>query len=103
MLERTSDRWVSIMLSVLLHGTLVAALAYGFWTYHKSQPPTPTLAIEGTVVDSRTVNAAAVKPPPAPEPTPPVPTPPAPTPEPPPPEPVEPTGPPEPTPEELAQ
>ena len=28
MLERTSDRWVSITLSVLLHGTLVAALVY---------------------------------------------------------------------------
>lgn len=100
MLERTSDRWVSIALSVLLHGTLVAALAYGFWTYHKSQPPTPTLAIEGTVVDSRSVNAAALKTPPAPEPPPPAATP---SPEPPAPEPVEPTGPPEPTPEELAQ
>ena len=97
MLERTSDRWVSIALSVVLHGTLVAALAYGFWTYHKSQPPTPTLAIEGTVVDSRSVNAALKTPPaPAPEPPPPAP-------EPKPPEPVEPTGPPEPTPEELAQ
>ena len=97
MLERTSDRWVSIALSVVLHGTLVASLAYGFWTYHKSQPPTPTLAIEGTVVDSRSVNAALKTPPaPAPEPPPPAP-------EPKPPEPVEPTGPPEPTPEELAQ
>jgi len=100
MLERTSDRWVSIALSVLLHGTLVAALVYGFLTYRKSQPPTPTLAIEGTVVDSRSVNAAALKTPPAPEPPPPAPTP---APEPPAPAPVEPTGPPEPTPEELAQ
>ncbi|HEY2403714.1 MAG TPA: cell envelope integrity protein TolA, partial [Steroidobacteraceae bacterium] len=74
------------------------ALVYGFWTYHKSQPPTPTLAIEGTVVDSRSVNAAALKTPPAPAPEPPPPAP-----EPKPPEPVEPTGPPEPTPEELAQ
>jgi colicin import membrane protein len=100
MLERTSDRWVSITLSVLLHGTLVAALAYGFWTYHKSPPPTPTLAIEGTVVDSRSVQGAAVKTPPAPEPPPPV-TPPPPEPQ--PPEPVESAGPPEPTLEELAQ
>ena len=99
MLERTSDRWVSITLSVILHGTLVAALAYGFWTYHKSPPPTPTLAIEGTVVDSRSVQGAAVKTPPAPEPPPPTPPPP----EPQPPEPVESAGPPEPTPEELAQ
>ena len=103
MLERTSDRWVSIALSVLLHGTLVAALAYGFWTYHKAQPPTPTLAIEGTVVDSRTVDASALKTPPVPVPQPPAPAPTPQAPEPPPPEPVEPTGPPEPTPEELAQ
>ncbi len=101
MLERTSDRWVSIVLSVLLHGTLVAALVYGFLTFRKSQPPTPTLAIEGTVVDSRSVNAAALKTSPAPQPPAPEPTPP---PAPPVQEPVEePTGPPEPTPEELAQ
>ena len=102
MAERTSDRWVSITLSVLLHGTLVASLVYGFWTYHKSQPPTPTLAIEGTVVDSRSVNPAALKTPPAPQPPAPEPAP-TPAPPPPEPEPVEPTGPPEPTPEELAQ
>ena len=100
MLERTSDRWVSIALSVLLHGSLVVALVYGFWTYHKSQPPTPTLAIEATVVDAKSVNAGTVKTPPAPQPPAPAPTPP---PAPPAPDPVEPTGPPEPTPEELAQ
>ena len=97
MLERTTDRWVSIALSVVLHGSLVAILVYGFWTYHKSQPPTPTLAIEGTVVDSRSLNETAVNTPPAPQPPAPEPVP-APA-----PEPVEPTGPPEPTPEELAQ
>jgi len=96
--ERASDRWVSIMLSVLLHGTLIAALVYGFWTYHKSRPPTPTLAIEATAVDPRTLNAATrqaiaqPKPQPAPAPVPQ-----------PPPEPQEPTGPPQPTQEELAQ
>ena len=99
MLERTTDRWVSIALSVVLHGSLVAILVYGFWTYHKSQPPTPTLAIEGTVVDSRSLSETAVNTPPAPQPPAPEPVPaPAPA-----PEPVEPTGPPEPTPEELAQ
>jgi colicin import membrane protein len=100
MLERTSDRWVSITLSVLLHGTLVAALVYGFLTYHKSPPPAPTLAIEGMVVDSRSVNGAAVKTPPAPVAPPPAAPPP---PEPKPPEPVESAGPPEPTAQELAQ
>jgi len=99
MLERASDRWVAIALSVLLHGSLVAAVAYGFWTYHQSRPPAPTLAIEATVVDARAVNGAALKTPPQPQPPAPAPTP-APSPE---AEPVEPTGPPEPTPEELAQ
>src|SRR5882724_5258542 len=102
MVERASDRWVSIVLSVLLHGTLVAALVYGFWTYRQSRPPTPTLAIEATVVDSHSVNGAALKEPPAPQPPAPAPEP-APAPPAPAPEPVEPTGPPQPTPEELAQ
>ena len=102
-IERTSDRWVSIVLSVLLHGTLIAVLAYGFWQYRQSRPPTPTLAIEATVVDSRSVNAAGVNTPPQPA-QPPEPQPQAQQPPPPPEsEPVEPTGPPEPTPEELAQ
>jgi colicin import membrane protein len=101
MFERTSDRWVSFALSVLLHGTLVATLVYGFWNYHKSPPPTPTLAIQGTVVDSRSVNPAALKSPPTPQP--PAPEPPTPAPPAPEPDPVEPTGPPEPTPQELAQ
>jgi colicin import membrane protein len=100
MIERTSDRWVSIVLSVLLHGTLVAVLVYGFWTYRQSRPPEPTLAIEAAVVDSRSVNPAALNAPPAPQPEP---QPPPPEVKPPEPEPDEPTGPPEPTPAELAQ
>jgi colicin import membrane protein len=98
--ERTSDRWISITLSVLLHGALAGALVYGWWTYHqKTQPVTPSLAIEATVVDSHSVKGGSA-PIPAPQPPPPTPTPP---PEPPPPPPVEQEGPPQPTPDELAQ
>jgi colicin import membrane protein len=97
MAERASDRWVSIVLSVLLHGILAAAVAYGFWTYRQSRPPTATLAIEATVVDARSVNGAALQSPPQPRPPAPEPPPAAAT------EPVEPTGPPQPTPEEIAQ
>jgi colicin import membrane protein len=98
--ERASDHWVSIALSVLLHGSLAAVVVYGFWTFRQSRPPAPTLAIEATVVDARTVSGAAQMPPqPQPPAPPPEPTP-APQPE---PEPVDATGPPEPTPEELAQ
>ena len=92
---------MSIVLSVLLHGALAGALIFGWWTYHqKTQAVTPTLAIEATVVDSKSVKGATT-----PLPRPPAPTaPPAPRPPPPqPPPPVEDTGPPEPTPDELAQ
>jgi colicin import membrane protein len=95
MAERASDRWISIVLSVLLHGALLAAVGFGWWTYKKERPQ-PTLAIEAMVVDARSV-AGVGKQPPQPQPPPPAPeTPPAPP-------PAEPTGPPQPTPEELAK
>src|SRR5689334_14413209 len=92
MAERNSDRWISLMQSVLLHGAVIAALAYGWWTFrqHKAAPAAPDLAIEATVVDS----AAPGK---KPDPTPPKPQPPPP----PEPEPEEDTGPPSPTAEEI--
>lgn len=99
--ERPSDRWASIVLSVLLHGALVVAVAYGWWFYRHDRP-TPTLAIDATVIDARSVPGLGNLPP-QPQPTPP--------PQQPPPEPqpqetqpqVEPDGPPQPTPEELAK
>jgi colicin import membrane protein len=95
MAERASDRWISIVLSVLLHGALLAAVGYGWWTYKKERPQ-PTLAIEATVVDARSVAGVGRQPPQPPPPapvTPPEPVPPV----------EEPTGPPQPTPEELAK
>jgi len=99
--DRASDRWASIVLSVLLHGAIVAAIVYSWWTY-KSDRPAPTLAIEASVVDAKSVPGIG-KLPPQPEPAPPPPV--VPPPEPPPetqPQ-VEPDGPPQPTPEELAK
>jgi len=95
-MQRASDRWVSISLSVLLHGALLAALVYGFLLYRRPPPPAPTLAIEATVVDAHTARGAL-----QPQPAPPAaaPQPEAPPPAPPP----ESVGPPQPTPEELAQ
>lgn len=93
--ERSSDGYVAAALSILLHAALIGALVYGFLFYRETRP-TPTLAIEATVVDARAVSGVLPKPtPPAPKPQP---QPPAPA-----PEPVEPTGPPEPSPQELAQ
>jgi colicin import membrane protein len=93
--ERSSDRWISIVLSVLLHGTLVVAVAYGWWFYKRDRPA-PTLAIDATVVDARSVPGLGSTPPqPQPPPPPPATEPPQPQ--------VESDGPPEPTPEELAK
>jgi len=90
--ERASDRWISLVQSVLLHGIVVAALGYGWWTYkHRAQPPVAqTLGIEAVALDSKAFKSPkATRPPP-----------PTPAPE---PEPAEPEGPPSPTPEEVAQ
>ena len=96
--ERSSDRWISIVLSVLLHGALVAAIGYSWWAF-KEERPAPTLAIDATVVDPKSVPGLGNLPP-QPQP-PPAPTPP---PEPPQAQPqVEPEGPPQPSPEELAK
>src|SRR5580693_1269262 len=93
MVERASDNWVSIALSVLLHGALLAALVYGWLMFRQPPRPAPTLAIEATVVDARAVRGA-LRPPPQPAP-PATPVPPE--------QPQEPVGPPPPTPEERVR
>jgi colicin import membrane protein len=87
-MQRVSDRWVSISLSVLLHAALLGALVYGWMLFRRPPRPAPTLAIEARVVDARSVRGTQQT---APEPAPPVEAPP------------EPVGPPQPTAEELAQ
>jgi colicin import membrane protein len=83
-MQRLSDRWVSITLSVLLHAALLGALVYGWLLFRRPPPPAPTLAIEAHVVDARSVRGV-VEPAPPPQ------------------APTESVGPPEPTPEELSQ
>jgi colicin import membrane protein len=92
-MQRPSDRWISIALSVLLHAALLGALVYGWLLFRQPPRPAPTLAIEATVVDARTLPGAQRAPPPA-EPAAAAPEPQT---------PAEPEGPPPPTPEELAQ
>jgi colicin import membrane protein len=77
--ERASDRWISVILSVLLHGSVIGLLVYGWWSFRRPPPP-PTLAIDATVVDGRVLNGARTPRPPAP-PTPPKPAPAPPTPD----------------------
>jgi colicin import membrane protein len=100
----TSGSWRSVALSILLHGAIVAAAVYGWFTW-KHRPPEPeTMAIQGSVVDERALTGISPPPKPAPvrEPEPqPEPEPePQPEPEPPPPEEQ---GPPKPDPEEVKQ
>jgi colicin import membrane protein len=99
-MQQASDRWVSITLSVLLHAALLGLLVYGWLLYRKPPRPAPTLAIEAQVVDARAVRGAL-------QPSPPQPPPPAPPQEveplPPAQPPTESAGPPQPSPEELAQ
>ena len=83
-MQRVSDRWVSITLSVLLHAALLGALAYGWLLFRSPPRPAPTLAIEARVVDARSV-PGVVRPAPPPQ------------------APPESVGPPPPTPEELSQ
>src|SRR6516225_12196361 len=81
-MQRLSDRWVSITLSVLLHAALLGALVYGWLLFRRPPRPAPTLAIEARVVDARSVRGVVQPVPPAPP---------------------ESVGPPQPTPEELSQ
>jgi colicin import membrane protein len=81
-------------LALLLHALLLAAAVYGWMLFRSPPHPVPTLAIEATVVDARTV-AGAQRPTP-PQPSPPAPAVPQET-------PPEPQGPPPPTPEERAE
>ena len=92
-------------LSVLLHGALLAALVYGWMLYRRppSPRPAPTLAIDATVVDGRTVRGVLPGPQPAPSATAPQPEQPEQPDQGPPPPPQEATGPPQPMPNELAQ
>jgi len=92
--ESVRDRWVSIGMSVLLHGGLIALLAFGWWHFREQQQPAPTVPINATVVDARTLKGMGSASKPAPQPKAPPQT------APPPPVPNE--GPPPPTPDEVA-
>jgi colicin import membrane protein len=93
MTESVRDRWLSIGMSVLLHGSLIALLALGWWHFREQAAPPSSVPINATVVDARTLKGVGTAPTPAvkPKQTPPAPTPP----------PVA-EGPPPPSPDEVA-
>lgn len=62
----SSDRVLSISLSVLVHAAILGALLYGWWQYHTPKPVPPSLAIQATVVrNAPATEATAPTPPPA--------------------------------------
>lgn len=88
MTESVRDRWLSIGMSVLLHGSLIVLLAVGWWHF-RNPAPAPSVPINATVVDARTLKGVGVastptpkrKPAPQAQPAPPVEGPPPPTPD----------------------
>jgi colicin import membrane protein len=66
MKDRPGDRFLPILLSVLVHGAVVGTLIWGAVLYRRPRPASSTLAIEGTLV----ANAPAA-PPAEPTPSPP--------------------------------
>ena len=98
MTESVRDRWLSIGMSVLLHGSLIVLLALGWWHFREQPVPTPSVPINANVVDARTLKGLGTAATPAPKPAQ---APPQAQPPPPPPT-AQPEGPPPPTPDELA-
>lgn len=75
--DRRGRRWLAVLLSVVVHAGLVAALVWGWWTFRTAPRAPQQLAIEATVVLERSATvtpAAAPAPSPAvaPAPAPPV-------------------------------
>jgi colicin import membrane protein len=62
------ERWLPVLLSVLVHGSILAALGWGWWTYRKPTQAAHTLAIQGTVVSSAALRPAPAPPAPMPQP-----------------------------------
>ena len=79
MREPDRDRWLSIGMSVLLHGTIIGLLAYGWWRY-EHRPVTPSVSVDARVVDAKSLNGLGAARRPAPQPK--APPPPAPEPKP---------------------
>lgn len=79
------DRWLPVLLSVLVHGSILVALGWGWWTYRKPAQAAHTQAIEGSLVSSAALRPVPAQPAPVPAPvptTPPEATPPPPAPDP---------------------
>lgn len=68
MSERRSDSWVSVLMSVLVHGAIFVLLGWGWWAFRRPAPAAQQLAIEAQVVDSATLARLTSARPPVPQP-----------------------------------
>jgi colicin import membrane protein len=77
--DRRRKRWLAVLLSILVHGGIVAAVGWTWWNWREPPRAPQPLAIEATVVVEKTTTAVpAAAPTPAAaaaQPQPPVPTP----------------------------
>ena len=55
MSERRSDSWVAVLMSVLVHGAILALLGWGWWAFRRPAPAAQPLAIEAQVIDRATL------------------------------------------------
>src|SRR5208282_4671921 len=59
MKDRPGDRFLPILLSVLVHAAVVGTLIWGAVMYRRPQPAASALAIEGTLVSNAPTQPAA--------------------------------------------
>jgi colicin import membrane protein len=70
---RRGDKWIPVVLSVLVHGAIVLLLGWSWWVFRHPTPVPQQLALEAQVIDSKTLarlTASRAPPRPAPEPLP---------------------------------
>ena len=68
-------RWLAVVLSILVHSAIVAAVGWSWWQLREPARPPQQLAIEATVVMEKTAHSAPAAAPPAPVEQPPEPAP----------------------------
>ena len=68
--ESRRERWLSVLLSILVHGAVVGVLGWGYWHFRAPRPVPQQLAIEATVVLDRAATTAPAAAPTAPTPAP---------------------------------
>ena len=56
--EARPERWLAVLLSLLVHGAIAGMLGWGYWRFRAPKPAPRLLAIEATVVMDRPLTVA---------------------------------------------